>query len=153
MWGHGVLPTALPAPFSYTLSPALSVYPRECGATGFASAWTACTVCPTLLQSWSPVSVPLVPPRQCESSLPRLLSPPLLPVWMNVSSLSPWMLDFHTVQFSGSSGWFLFLNCCPSFGCAGRYSVSTYASILARSPTTLNLKCRDLGSHLLSTIY
>ena len=26
MWGHGVLPTALPAPFSATLSPALSVY-------------------------------------------------------------------------------------------------------------------------------
>ena len=26
MWGHGVLPAALPAPFSATLSPALSVY-------------------------------------------------------------------------------------------------------------------------------
>ena len=26
MWGCGVLPTALPAPFSTTLSPALSVY-------------------------------------------------------------------------------------------------------------------------------
>ena len=26
MWGHGVLPTALPALFSATLSPALSVY-------------------------------------------------------------------------------------------------------------------------------
>ena len=26
MWGRGVLPTALPAPFSTTLSPALSVY-------------------------------------------------------------------------------------------------------------------------------
>ena len=26
MWGHGVLPTALPAPFSATLRPALSVY-------------------------------------------------------------------------------------------------------------------------------
>ena len=26
MWGRGVLPTALPAPFSATLSPALSVY-------------------------------------------------------------------------------------------------------------------------------
>ena len=29
--------------------------------------------------------------------------PPLLPVWMNVSPLTPWFLDFHTVQFSGSS--------------------------------------------------
>ena len=31
---------------------------------------------------------------------------PLLPVWMNVSSLSPWSLDFHTVRFSVSSGCF-----------------------------------------------
>ena len=29
---QGLLPTALPAPFSATLSPALSVYLRECGA-------------------------------------------------------------------------------------------------------------------------
>ena len=28
MWGHGVLPATLPAPFSTTLSPALSVYLR-----------------------------------------------------------------------------------------------------------------------------
>ena len=33
-----------------------------------------------------------------------------LPVWMNVSSLTPWLPDFHTAQFSGSSGCFLFLN-------------------------------------------
>ena len=59
---------------------------------------------------------------------------PLLPVWMNVSSLTPWMSDFHTVWFYGSSGCFLLLNCCcPSFGCARRKSVSTYASILAGS--------------------
>ena len=31
---------------------------------------------------------------------------------------------------------FLFLNCCcPSFGCARRHSVSTYSSILAKSPS------------------
>ena len=30
------------------------------------------------------------------------LSPPLLPVWMNVTSLTPWLLDFHAVWFSGS---------------------------------------------------
>ena len=61
-------------------------------------------------------------------------SPPLLLVWMNVSSLSPWLLDFLAVQFSVSSGCFLFLNCCcPSFGCARRHSVSTYISILPRS--------------------
>ena len=68
----------------------------------------------------------------CESSLPQLpISAP--PTGLdNVSSLSPWLLDFHTVQFSVSSGCFLFLSCCcPSFGCARRHSVSTYASILA----------------------
>ena len=60
--------------------------------------------------------------------------PPLLQVWMNVSSLSPWLSDFHTVRFSVSSGCFLLLNCCcPCFGCARRHSVSTYASILAGS--------------------
>ena len=41
---------------------------------------------------------------------PSCPSPPLLPVWVNVSSLSPWLSDFHTVQFSGSSGYFLLLN-------------------------------------------
>ena len=35
----------------------------------------------------------------------------------------------------------LFLNCCcPSFGCARRHSVSTYASILARSPVCFPCK-------------
>ena len=45
-----------------------------------------------------------------ESSLPGCPSPPLLPVWMNVSSLTPWLSDFHTIWFSVSSGCFLFLN-------------------------------------------
>ena len=39
-----------------------------------------------------------------ESSSPGCLSPPLLPVLMNVSSLSPWLSDFHVVRFSVSSG-------------------------------------------------
>ena len=43
----------LPAQFSATLSPALSVYLRECGAAGSASGQTACPVCPTLRQSRS----------------------------------------------------------------------------------------------------
>ena len=75
------------------------------------------------------------PPPCCESSLPCCPSLPLLWVWMNVCSLSPWLSDFHTVRFSVSSSCFLFLNCCcPSFGCARRHSVSSYASILATSP-------------------
>ena len=53
VWGRGVLPAALPAPFSATLSPALWVYLCKCGASGSASARTACPVRPTLRQSWS----------------------------------------------------------------------------------------------------
>ena len=34
---------------------------------------------------------------------------------MNVSSLTPWLSDFLTVRFSGSSGYFLFLNLLLSF--------------------------------------
>ena len=89
---------------------------------------------PTLLHNLPPHWV--LQPLPChESSPPSCQSLPLLLVWMNVSSLSPLLLDFCAVQFSVSSGCFLFLNCCcPSFGCVRRYSVSTYASILARSP-------------------
>ena len=32
-----------------------------------------------------------------ESSLPGCQSPPLLLVWVSISALSPWLLDFHTV--------------------------------------------------------
>ena len=50
-----------------------------------------------------------------ESSPPGCPSIPLLPVWMSVSSLTPWLSDFHTVQFSVSSGCFLFLYVLLSF--------------------------------------
>ena len=77
MWGRWVLPTALPAPFSATLSLALSVYLRECGDAGSASGQTACPVGPTLRQSGS-----------CHGNESPLhlgfLSPPFLSVWKNV---------------------------------------------------------------------
>ena len=78
-----MLPAALPALFSATLSPALSVYLRECEAAGSANGRTACPVCPTLRQSW---------PRHSNTSLlrPGCPSPPLLPVWMNIYFLFPW---------------------------------------------------------------
>ena len=77
-----VLPVALPAPFSATLSPALSAYLRECGAAGSASGQTACPVHPTLHQSWS---------RHGHTSplRPGCLSLSLLQVWMNVYFLFP----------------------------------------------------------------
>ena len=53
MWGPRVLPTALPAPLSTTLSPALSVYLHNSRVAGSASARTACPVHPTLRQSQS----------------------------------------------------------------------------------------------------
>ena len=46
---------------------------------------------------------------------PGCWSPPLLPVWVNIFSLTPCLLEFHTIQFSGSSGCFLFLNLLFSF--------------------------------------
>ena len=84
----------------------------------------------------------LPPPWVCQQRSPlhpSCPSPPLLLVWINVSSLSPWLLDFHAVRFSVSSGCFLFLNCCcPPFGCARRRSVSPYASILAAHQENLS---------------
>ena len=53
MWGCGVLPAALPALFSATLSAALSVYLHKCGAAGSASGQPACPIRPTLRQSQS----------------------------------------------------------------------------------------------------
>ena len=53
IWCRGVLPAALPAPLSATLSPALWVYLHKCGAAGSATAQTACAICPTLCQSQS----------------------------------------------------------------------------------------------------
>ena len=115
MWGCGVLPTTLPAPFSATLSPALLAYLCERGAAGSASGQTACAIRPTLRQSWSPV---LVPPRQRESSPPRLpiSAPPtdLDECFFFISLVS----DFLAIRFSVSSG------------CARRRSVSTYTAML-----------------------
>ena len=125
MWGRGVLPAALRALFSATLSPALSVYlcanvgPRgatrrsacpvlpnsesgplglsvhECGATGSASGQTACPVRSTLRQSRFSHS-------NSSPLCPGCPSPPLLPVWMNVYFLFPWcqtslLFDFLSV--------------------------------------------------------
>ena len=92
MWGLGVLPAALPAPFSATLSPALSAYLCECGAAGFASGQTACPVRPTLLQSRSH-HFHMSPLR------PSCPSPPLLPVWMNVYFLFPWCRTSLPIDF------------------------------------------------------
>ena len=79
--------------------------------------------------------------------LPGCLSLPRLLVWMNVSSLTPLLSDFHTVRFSDSFGCFLFLNLSLSlFGCVRRHSVFTYGHILARSPQIFHLLIRLIFS-------
>ena len=90
--------------------------------------------CGTARQCWTACFASC---QLAESSPSCCLSLPFLPVWMNVSSLTLWLSDFDTVRFSVSSGCFLFLNCCPSFGCVRRHSVSTYVSILAESPVNV----------------
>ena len=75
------------------------------------SSWFICT------QRWD---LPLCQPPPCSPGSsschlstsplhPSCLSLPLLLIWMNVSSLTPWLSDFHTVRCSGSSGYFLTL--------------------------------------------
>ena len=110
MWCRGVLPAALPAPFSATLSPALWVYLCKCGTAGSASAQTACAICPTLRQSQSRHShaSPLHP--SAVSAPPTSLDECLFSISLVSVPLA--------VRFSVSSG------------CARRPSVSTYAAIL-----------------------
>ena len=40
--------------------------------------------------------------------VPLLSSLPLLLIWMNVTSLNLWLLNYHTGRFSDESGWYLF---------------------------------------------
>ena len=114
MWGRRVLPTTLPAPFSTTLSPALSVY--LCGTVGRQGPLAVGLPAPLI-----PHSASLCPARLLESSLTRAcLAPPtgLDECLFFISLVS----DFLAVGFSDSSG------------CARRRSVSTYAAILVLHP-------------------
>ena len=61
------------------------------------------------------------------------LSLSLLPVWMNVSSLTPWLLDFHTFRFPVSSGCFLNL-LLPFFWLCEEAQCIYLCLLLARSP-------------------
>ena len=110
MWGLGVLPTALPAPLSATLSPAIWVY--------------LCNVRPQGLLVLG-LPAPFVPHSASlsPSTATRVLSTPV-PVSTPPTSLDECLFSISlvlvplAVQFSVSSG------------CARRRSVSTYAAIL-----------------------
>ena len=73
-----------------------------------AAAWHVCSTIRHLAGSAS---------HRLDSSplCPGCPSPPLLLVWMNVSSLSPWLLDFCAVRFSVSSGCFFVFKLLLSF--------------------------------------
>ena len=89
MWGRRVLPTALPAPFSTTLSPALSVY--LCANVGPQGLLLPCS------SHTPPVSVPT---RPYKSSPPRLpISAP--PTGLDVCFFFIYLVsDFLAVRFS-----------------------------------------------------
>ena len=86
------------------------------------SAWPAASPGPPT------AALPTVVLQQLVVSLlhPSCLSPLLRPVLMNVSSLTPWLSDFHTIQLSGSSHYFLFLNLLLSYLWLCREAKSIY---------------------------
>ena len=99
VWGCGVLPTTLPAPFSATLSLALSVY--LCANVGLQGLPVV-----RLPALFLPHSASLGPATATKSSPPWCPSLPLLPVWMNVYFLFPWcrtslLFDFLSVLVVG----------------------------------------------------
>ena len=51
-------------------------------------------------------------------------------LWL-IFSLIPWLSKFHAFWFSGTSGYWFLIGCYPPFGCARKWRVSTYTSILA----------------------
>ena len=83
MWGRWVLPAALPAPFSTTLSPVLSVY--LCAKVGLHGLLVVRLPAPFV-----PHCASLSPAAATGVLSPRCPSLPLLLVWMYVSFLSTW---------------------------------------------------------------
>ena len=112
----GYYPPLCLSPFSATLSPALSVYLRECGAAGSASGQTAFP----LSSHTPPVSVPAT--RVLSAPVPVSAPPTSLDEFLFFISL---VSDFLAIRFSVSSG------------CVRRRSVSTYAAILTANSQLL----------------
>ena len=114
MWGRRVLPAALPAPFSATLSPALSVY--MCANVG--PQGLLVVRLPDLFVPHSASLGPALAMRVLSAPVPISTPPTGLDVCFFFIYL---VLDFLALRFSVSSG------------CARRRSVSTYATILVLS--------------------
>ena len=111
MWGHGVLPATLPAPFSATLSPALSVY--LCANVGPQGLPVVRLPAPFVPHSAS--LGPATATRVLSAQVPLSAPPTSLDEYLFFISL---VSDPLAIRFSVSSG------------CARRHSVSTYAAIL-----------------------
>ena len=111
MLGRGVLPAALPAPFSTTLSLALSVY--LCANVG--SQGLLVVRLPALFVPHSASLGPATATRVLSAQVPVSAPPTSLDECLSFISL---VSDFLAVRFSISSG------------CARRRSVSTYTAIL-----------------------
>ena len=111
VWGCRVLPAALPALFSATPSPALSVY--LCMNVGLQGLLVVGL--PALLVPHSASLGPAMATRVLSAPVPISTPPTSLDEWLFFISL---VSDFLAVRFSVSSG------------CARRRSVSTYAAIL-----------------------
>ena len=114
MWGPGVLPTALPAPFSATLSPALWVY--LCTNVGPQGPLVVRLPAPFVPHSSS--LGPAMATRVLSVQVPISILPTGLDECLFFISL---VSDPLAVRFSVSSG------------CARRRSVSTYAAVLVLS--------------------
>ena len=111
MWGRGVLPAALPAPFSTTLSPALSVY--LCANVGTQGLLVVRLPAPFVPHSAS------LGPASATQDLSAQVPVSAPPTGLDVCFFFIYLVsDFPVVRFSVNSG------------CARRRSVSTYASIL-----------------------
>ena len=111
MWGHRVLPAALPALFSITPSPALSVF--LCANVGLQGLLAVRLPAPFIPHSASLGSA--TETRVLSAPLPGSIPPTGLDECFFFIYL---VSDFLAIQFSVSSG------------CARTRSVSTYASIL-----------------------
>ena len=118
MWGPVVPPAALPAPFSYTLSPALSVYP--CATVGPQGLLVVRLPAPFVPHSASLGSATAT--RVLSAPVPVSAPPTGLDVCLFFVSL---ISDFLAVRFPVCSG------------CVRRCSVSMYAAILVSSTIIL----------------
>ena len=111
MWGRGVLPTALPALFSTTLSPALSVYLcTNVGPQGLLVVRLPAPFVPHFASLG-----PAMATRVLSAQMPVSAPPTHLDECLFFISL---VSDVRAVRFSVSSG------------CARRHSVSAYTTFL-----------------------